>query len=760
MTPVRNLEFWLTPRGFAGLAALLILAAFPQVLISGDTFFFRDYALFGYPLAHYDRICFWRGELPLWNPYNDCGMPYLAQWNTMVLYPLNLVYYVIPAEWGVGFFCLLHLWLAAVGMHACTRYLLTQVFGDGDADGFPVNLAASVSGVLFAFNGLSLNCLMWPNNIAALGWMPWVIHLTVRAWRDGGRIIPLAALLGGLQLLTGAPEFILFTWLIIGTLFGADLFSRKVTARTMLVRLTLAGGLAGGLAMAQLLPFLELLQHAQRGTNYGDTSWAMPGWGWANFLVPQFYLSPWNFGVMIQPGQYWTSSYYLGILTWLLAGIALLRLKGIHLRLLGLLIFTTLILALGDDGWLYPKLHRVFPALGFLRFPIKFVVPAMFALPLLAGIGTWALLKILPNERRKATNQMILMAGFLLTLIAVLTWFAMAFPWPDSHCLHNSIERGVILIIGLLLLWQLCRQSAWAVPCGLGLVVLVWADAMTHVPNQNPTVAPWVYTLDTPTEKYDRELTRLFGRMTTEFHSWESVRHDPVSDVTSKLLGYYGNLNLLDGTAKLNGTFSLHQREIYQLILAAHFTQSRLPDPLADFLSVASAPEPGKQYSFLVRTNWLPLITAGQAPVFLAASNASEKVFSDNQFDPRREIVLPLEAKGIITVTNATKATAKLITYTHHQIEFEVSAAQPALVAIAQSHYPAWHAWVDGRETRLWKANYAFQALEVPAGKHRVTLRYVDRAFLGGMVVSIVSLLILSIWYAKFSRRRIPGATT
>jgi hypothetical protein len=33
--------------------------------------------------------------------------------------------------------------------------------------------AATLAGVAFAFNGLTLNCLMWPNNIDALGWMPW-----------------------------------------------------------------------------------------------------------------------------------------------------------------------------------------------------------------------------------------------------------------------------------------------------------------------------------------------------------------------------------------------------------------------------------------------------------------------------------------------------------------------------------------------------------------------------------------------------------
>jgi uncharacterized membrane protein YfhO len=48
---------------------------------------------------------------------------------------------------------------------------------------------------------------------------------------------------------------------------------------------------------------------------------------------------------------------------------------------------------------------------------------------------------------------------------------------------------------------------------------------------------------------------------------------------------------------------------------------------------------------------------------------------------------------------------------------------------------------VDGKAVPLWRANYAFQALEVPAGKHEVHLVYEDEAFDWGIVISLLSLL-------------------
>src|SRR5439155_17167649 len=82
-----DLASYLTPGRFSLILLLLIIASFPEVVLGAKTFMFRDYSLFGYPLAHYNRDCFWRGEIPLWNPFNNSGIPHLAQWNTMVFYP-------------------------------------------------------------------------------------------------------------------------------------------------------------------------------------------------------------------------------------------------------------------------------------------------------------------------------------------------------------------------------------------------------------------------------------------------------------------------------------------------------------------------------------------------------------------------------------------------------------------------------------------------------------------------------------------------
>ena len=89
-----------------------------------------------------------------------------------------------------------------------------------------------------------------------------------------------------------------------------------------------------------------------------------------------------------------------------------------------------------------------------------------------------------------------------------------------------------------------------------------------------------------------------------------------------------------------------------------------------------------------------------------------------------------------------------------HHLEFDVRSAQPSLVSMAQSFYHPWHAYVDGQRVPLWRANYAFQALEVPAGQHHVNVKYEDRAFQVGAVISAVTWI--AVLLAWLRRGRLP----
>ena len=621
---------WFTPLRFGILLALLIFAAFPQVILGLETFVVRDYGFFAYPLAHFQQECFRHGELPLWDPYNNCGVPFLAQWNTMPLYPPALIYLLLPLQLSLSFFCLLHLWFAGFGMFFFARRWTGNSF------------AAAFAGVAFAFNGLTLNLLMWPSHIATLSWMPWVVLAVELAWRAGGRKIILAAFAGALQMLAGGPEIIFLTWILLLALWiqqfvagGRDASSPAFSATgalqsrvSMLWRFPLVVALVISLAAAQLLPFLDLAAHSQRNAGYADTRWSMPGWGWANFLVPMAFGRTWTEGVFFQNGQYWTSSYYLGIGALWLALLAVWTVRERRVRLLGALAMGALVFALGDNTFIYPALRKVIPQLSLMTYPIKYVILTAFLAPLLASSAI-AHQQNLRSEEKSAFNQRLILVGtILLALIAGILFWAWRFPFStdDVHAtLLNGLSRAAFLILTVGLLFVLTCENAPGLRriTPLILIITAWFDVYTHEPAQNPTVPPSVYELNLAREKLAMQPQPALGEsraMVTPAAAMDFIRFalsDPKNNYLAKRLGYCANCNLLDAVPKVDGFFSLMPRESDGLISLLYGTTNANFQKLNDFLGVSQITAPDEFFHWQPRRSFLPLVTAGQKPVFL-----------------------------------------------------------------------------------------------------------------------------------------------
>lgn len=768
---------WLTPGRFALVLGALVLAAFPQVLFGLETFVVRDYGFFAFPLAHYQRECFWDGRLPFWDPYNNCGVPFLAQWNTMPLYPPALIYLLLPLTWSLSFFCLLHLFWAGLGMY----FLAHRWTGN--------RLAAALAGVIFPFNGLTLNLLMWPSHIATVSWMPWVVLVVERAWRQGGRHLVVAALAGALQMLAGGPEEILFTWLILSGLWLAELIrpewavdfvhesdpasasSAPVATfrrRTALWRLPTVVVLVAALAAIQLLPFLDLAAHSQREQGFADTRWSMPGRGWANFFVPMVFGSTWRQNLFFQYGQYWTTSYYLGIGTILVALFALCGNRTWRIWFLAAVTAVGFILAGGDNNLLSRLARSLIPQLSLMTYPVKYVMLMVFATPLLAAFG----LRYWRSRPDDATQRKRLVwAGALLLGVigGILIW---ARGWPMklddvSATTINGLSRAgfLIVICGLLFALSRATQPMLRRVLPLLLLALFWLDVWTHLNlhSQNPTVRPEIYEIDkvrkhlamNPQPELGKSRAMVAPEAETKF--MQLALNDPEQNFLAKRVGYFADCNLLDSIPKVNGFFSLYPRECGELNSALYVSTNPCPPRLADFMAVSQVTAPEKYVEWQARDSFQPLVTAGQRPVFLDDTNALSFLIGPD-FDGSKYVFLTMEARAADSVTNAGAARVLQQEFKAQRVDAEVEASAPCVVVISQTYYHQWRAYVDDQETQLLRANYAFQAVQIPQGRHHIRLVYVDRAFYFGALLSAVGLLVcMACWLASGRMRSEAG---
>lgn len=95
----------------------------------------------------------------------------------------------------------------------------------------------------------------------------------------------------------------------------------------------------------------------------------------------------------------------------------------------------------------------------------------------------------------------------------------------------------------------------------------------------------------------------------------------------------------------------------------------------------------------------------------------------------------------------------KSTVYNNETLTLEVDASGNNLLFISDVYYPAgWKAFIDGKETEIFKTNYAFRSVIVPKGKHTVEMRFTSERFGLGKNLSLASnvlvlvLLGIGIW--------------
>ena len=126
-------------------------------------------------------------------------------------------------------------------------------------------------------------------------------------------------------------------------------------------------------------------------------------------------------------------------------------------------------------------------------------------------------------------------------------------------------------------------------------------------------------------------------------------------------------------------------------------------------------------------------------------------------FDPEREIVLAEGTGARAPVTFAGEVRVR--ERRGDRLALEASLSDPGWVVVVDAWDPGWHARVDGLPAPLQRANLAFRAVAVPAGRHTIELLFRPRWLVSALSVSLASLVVLAtglVLTAGRSRRIVP----
>lgn len=756
--------------------ALLAFALFSDVLFGARSLYIRDLTRFYYPAKQVLREVVQHGEFPYWNRFFSAGQPLAANPEHEVFYPLTWLILLPSFDFGFRLEIVLHVAIALLAMYALLRSMELGV------------RAAFLGAVAWGLGGLYLSYVNLLPYLFCAAWLP-LTCLYARRFllRGSRRDFARAALFLGLQLLVGEPTTLMQTALLLGAyaLYRGWHSERRVAASARHLAAVALLGVCGFLAGAvQVVPALDLVRDSVRARpfSFADvTAWSMP---WAK-LLELVYPSVlghvsienvtlyWARNLYPRTGWSFLFSIYLSVLVAALAiGGLLVRARGS--RFILLLGAVSAILAAGDHTPLYRWLYDA-GLLTSTRYPEKFVLIGVFALILFAAQMFDRIANGDAPLRRRVTAVLLASAGIAALLAAwsctgsYAAAFARLWDAPPGEMTMRMIEemridwlaaalRGIVFAA---LLAQLRRPRGRLWFAGLALFLV--ADLGWNGYEINPRMPRRLFAPSPLAAAFppNRTAYRLFH---------EADWYGP--DATARQ--YFSGAGAgADYWLLRNGLFPLTPANAgLQTVMERDYDRTALL-PTADFVEsvweVQRSGRPGWPEPFLAMSNvWFvgdyrdpaaELERSGAVPeqtmpiAFRETAHYDRYWFASElvEIADRADFVHKLSTRsystgaafvrqqpfapagGIVTSVHETANTARL----------EVESFGRGFLVLGVTPHKGWRLAIDGRPARGVVANLGYQGVEIPPGRHVVTMRYRNDLVRFAGAASIVAIVLL-----------------
>ena len=224
-------------------------------LAKGD--FSGQFVAFG--AYQYQRLS--QGEIPLWNPYNNGGLPFIADTQAAVFYPPRWLTIGLSSLGGGWSYNALQMEMT---LHVLAYTLLMYLFVRRLTLADPrSHLAAFCAAVIIGYGGYTTSYpLLQLAVLEAAIWLPLAALGVLEATR-GRRIAPRFLALAGFSLgiswLAGHPQTSWFLTYFAAAYFAYRSYALRLGWRVFLAGLALLAAIAFGVTAVTLLPGLEYL---------------------------------------------------------------------------------------------------------------------------------------------------------------------------------------------------------------------------------------------------------------------------------------------------------------------------------------------------------------------------------------------------------------------------------------------------------------------------------------------------------------------
>lgn len=718
-----------------------------------------------YPWRSFAFSSLFSGQIPLWNPYNFSGTPLLANFQSAVFYPFNIVFLFAPFVVGWSILVFLQSFLTGLFTYLYCRKINFS------------KLASVLSSVSFTFSSFLTVWLEYNTIGHVVLYLPLALFCIESLLQKKSRFIILLFILSiAFPIFAGHPQLFVYEliFLVLYTIFRIYIIDGKNKRGSSIIFFLVLFSLGIGLGAIQWVLGLQLiLSSARAPLDY-------------KFMMEKILIQPFQLVMLVVPDffgnpatrNYWISDTYVGKMF----SIGIIPLLLLPFTFLGkqrklplffgctALVILTLTTANPVTGFLYsislPFFASSSPTLGIFLF--------CFSLSILSGFG-------LDNFRGEKKLSLILKSFGLILILFFVFWLGFFIAKQTNLEFSQNVQIG---FKNLLYATGIAGLSIFLLLAGfykkkllIGIIVLLiliqCGDLFRSFQKFNPFVpSDLVY----PPAPIINQLKKIAGinrfigygnsvieaNFATEEYIYSPEGYDPLypkrygqfiqSAKNGKIATSFTAQTRSDATVFPSQTFKELIENPYRKkvldTLGVKYILSRQED-LSDL--------PNEYEIVFNEEGWKIIKNSNSAPrAFLtnsykiAVSNSDfEKNFFDPNFNPAKSIVLnkrvnvdPKKKSGKIISTN----------YGQNKIQFKIDSSHSTLLFLSDTWYPGWTALIDNKETEILRADFAFRAVVVPAGKHNITFLYQPPLFIIGVIISMVSISLTGLFLLLYKR--------